>query len=738
MKKRKTRKNIIVRSRHFRNIILSLLITVMLVLIIVAATVYNRFIEQQRQNSVDDTVRSLKNIEATLSKRLLDMKQLSIVASRNPVFAYYPYADNKEAAANEIISQLQNYRSANGLYMCIGFRRSSEPNILYTSLGCYEQSEFDDYLFSFKEKKESSESAFLSVEMGKSRMPGSWDDSVYRLTDRIDSGIGKQKKQMEFYIAKSELDTMFRSIVSENGYNLLVFDDMGKMIYSLGNISEEMKKQCQGLNNEGYTSIKIGKEDFACFSEYSSYNNWHYVSAISNENLFKEYNHERFWFLRLIMISLFIAIFCSAVAALLLYRPIWEILGRVTNDSEKEVPQTYRFDDIGYIKHAVDDILRVKEDAFRSGVLLNLLWDQYDDPQQAEADCEEASVGFLHDGLMVGVLDSERYTCFDVLRVLSDRFASGELISYAVRPQSKASGYFILNFSYESDIKERVISIIRNYTERLGNSWNIGLSYCQGGIMRLGQIFTQAKSACRYISKQTKGGNVALYSDIEMKISSVQLSDFKKNAQNLIAKSDLNGLSVKLDRILNSIPANAPIEELRFAAYGIIAALSESAMALDLPAVDETDALAKKIVSTSEPDRERISDELYALCRILCEFTESRTSDDDALLEKINEIISRRMCDQMLTLETFSEECNVSPSYLGRYFKQKIGTTPMRYINMKKMEYSKELLRETDLPLNDIVAKTGYIDVSNFIRKFKLEEGVTPIGYRKQFREDNM
>lgn len=509
MKKRKTRKNIIVRSRHFRNIILSLLITVMLVLIIVAATVYNRFIEQQRQNSVDDTVRSLKNIEATLSKRLLDMKQLSIVASRNPVFAYYPYADNKEAAANEIISQLQNYSSANGLYMCIGFRRSSEPNILYTSLGCYEQSEFDDYLFSFKEKKESSESAFLSVEMGKSRMPGSWDESVYRLTDRIDSGIGKQKKQMEFYIAKSELDTMFRSIVSENGYNLLVFDDMGKMIYSLGNISEEMKKQCQGLNNEGYTSIKIGKEDFACFSEYSSYNNWHYVSAISNENLFKEYNHERFWFLRLIMISLFIAIFCSAVAALLLYRPIWEILGRVTNDSEKEVPQTYRFDDIGYIKHAVDDILRVKEDAFRSGVLLNLLWDQYDDPQKAEADCEEASVGFLHDGLMVGVLDSERYTCFDVLRVLSDRFASGELISYAVRPQSKASGYFILNFSYESDIKERVISIIRNYTERLGNSWNIGLSYCQGGIMRLGQIFTQAKSACRYISKQTKGGNVA-------------------------------------------------------------------------------------------------------------------------------------------------------------------------------------------------------------------------------------
>lgn len=141
-------------------------------------------------------------------------------------------------------------------------------------------------------------------------------------------------------------------------------------------------------------------------------------------------------------VSLFIAIFCSAVAALLLYRPIWEILGRVTNDSEKEVPQTYRFDDIGYIKHAVDDILRVKEDAFRSGVLLNLLWDQYDDPQQAEADCEEASVGFLHDGLMVGVLDSERYTCFDVLRVLSDRFASGRAYFICRASSEQSFGLF--------------------------------------------------------------------------------------------------------------------------------------------------------------------------------------------------------------------------------------------------------------------------------------------------------
>lgn len=57
----------------------------------------------------------------------------------------------------------------------------------------------------------------------------------------------------------------------------------------------------------------------------------------------------------------------------------------------------------------------------------------------------------------------------------------------------------------------------------------------------------------------------------------------------------------------------------------------------------------------------------------------------------------------------------------------------MRYVDMQRMEYAKKLLRETGDSLNEIVAKSGYIDSSNFIRKFKKDICMTPINYRKKY-----
>ena len=187
---------------------------------------------------------------------------------------------------------------------------------------------------------------------------------------------------------------------------------------------------------------------------------------------------------------------------------------------------------------------------------------------------------------------------------------------------------------------------------------------------------------------------------------------------------------------METIPENAPLETFRLTVYGITAAFSEAVTALDLPFEDEINRFSKYVTSAPARDREKIVEAIYSIADRLCAYSKENGGPEDDLLPKINEIISERMCDQTLTLETFAEECHVSSSYLGRYFKQKIGITPMKYINMQKMEYVKKLLRETDMPLHEIVEKSGYIDVSNFIRKFKTEVGMTPINYRKQNRSE--
>ncbi|MBS5586434.1 MAG: AraC family transcriptional regulator, partial [Clostridiales bacterium] len=44
-------------------------------------------------------------------------------------------------------------------------------------------------------------------------------------------------------------------------------------------------------------------------------------------------------------------------------------------------------------------------------------------------------------------------------------------------------------------------------------------------------------------------------------------------------------------------------------------------------------------------------------------------------------------------------------------------------------------LSHADLLVKEIVLSCGYVDVNNYIRKFKKQEGVTPLQYRKARKE---
>lgn len=154
---------------------------------------------------------------------------------------------------------------------------------------------------------------------------------------------------------------------------------------------------------------------------------------------------------------------------------------------------------------------------------------------------------------------------------------------------------------------------------------------------------------------------------------------------------------------------------------------------LDLPEDEDFLRIQSELLNDTKLSRSYVEAQLERLAVSLCDRACHSEEDDNALLENINQVIQQRLCDPLMSLETLAEECHVSTSSLGRYFKRKTGYTPMRYVDMQRMEYAKKLLRETDHSLNEIVAKSGYIDASNFIRKFKKDTGMTPINYRKKY-----
>lgn len=86
-------------------------------------------------------------------------------------------------------------------------------------------------------------------------------------------------------------------------------------------------------------------------------------------------------------------------------------------------------------------------------------------------------------------------------------------------------------------------------------------------------------------------------------------------------------------------------------------------------------------------------------------------------------------------IKTVDDVCRsmyISRYYLSHLFKEYSGMSPLKYIIIKRIEYAKELLRTTDLPISEIALKTGYVELNSFIKIFKKVENMTPYAYRVQ------
>lgn len=109
----------------------------------------------------------------------------------------------------------------------------------------------------------------------------------------------------------------------------------------------------------------------------------------------------------------------------------------------------------------------------------------------------------------------------------------------------------------------------------------------------------------------------------------------------------------------------------------------------------------------------------------------SKAPANIALLESILSCMQEHLSDTGMSLEFIAGQCGISASYLVRYFKSCMNMTPMQYVDSLRMDIARRLLTTTTQSLRQIVEQCGYLDESNFARKFKKLEGITPMNYRK-------
>lgn len=84
-----------------------------------------------------------------------------------------------------------------------------------------------------------------------------------------------------------------------------------------------------------------------------------------------------------------------------------------------------------------------------------------------------------------------------------------------------------------------------------------------------------------------------------------------------------------------------------------------------------------------------------------------------------------------VSLEEVAEATGISRYYVSHLFKELMDNTFIGYVNELRLNHAAMLLVTTDSPIIEIASKSGFNNLSNFNRAFKMYFGKTPSAYRK-------
>jgi AraC family transcriptional regulator len=85
--------------------------------------------------------------------------------------------------------------------------------------------------------------------------------------------------------------------------------------------------------------------------------------------------------------------------------------------------------------------------------------------------------------------------------------------------------------------------------------------------------------------------------------------------------------------------------------------------------------------------------------------------------------------DQHIALDELSNVARVSRFQLIRLFRASTGLTPMKYLESRRIEFARKLIRENNMSMAEIAVEVSFVDQSHFVKRFRRHAGSTPGQY---------
>lgn len=144
---------------------------------------------------------------------------------------------------------------------------------------------------------------------------------------------------------------------------------------------------------------------------------------------------------------------------------------------------------------------------------------------------------------------------------------------------------------------------------------------------------------------------------------------------------------------------------------------------------EEMNAFYNEISSYDSDKIQSISNIATMLAKYILLENILQPSFDERIQHAIN-FIDKNL-EEELSIQIISKNVNISKSVLYKHFHSYLNCTVSEYINLKRIEKSIELMKKTDLSIDEISQKVGFSSVSYYGKIFKKIKKVSPFKYKK-------
>ena len=103
---------------------------------------------------------------------------------------------------------------------------------------------------------------------------------------------------------------------------------------------------------------------------------------------------------------------------------------------------------------------------------------------------------------------------------------------------------------------------------------------------------------------------------------------------------------------------------------------------------------------------------------------------------RLKQVLENDFCDPNLTLESWAERAQTTPSRASKWLKHSFGQSFRSILNELRLKEAERWLKDTDEQIAQIATRCGYSNVTHFHRVFKEKHPISPGEWRKSQIQD--